>query len=278
MRRVKYPAFFFYGGTMKEPSLFDFPQYQINKKIRLIELFGGIGSQAMALRDLGADFENYRLVEIDKHAVKVYNAIHNTSFTPADIKDVKGVDLGTEREREKYCYLLTYSFPCTDLSIAGKMGGMSKTDWENGNSTRSGLLWEVERILNEIPNEALPNVLLMENVPQVHAEANEIDFERWLKYLRGRGYYNFYKDLNSKEYGIPQNRDRCFCVSILSDDFVDFEFPDPVKLTSIMKDFLEESVADKYYVNTEKVKNLITDLQKNGTLETLENGGADCDS
>ena len=74
---------------MKEPSLFDFPKYQINKKIRLIELFGGIGSQAMALRDLGADFENYRLVEIDKHAVKVYNVIHNTSFTPADIKDIK---------------------------------------------------------------------------------------------------------------------------------------------------------------------------------------------
>ena len=112
---------------MKEPSLFDFPQYQINKKIRLIELFGGIGSQAMALRDLGADFENYRLVEIDKHAVKVYNAIHNTSFTPADIKDIKGVDLGTEREREKDCYLLTYSFPCTDLSIAGKMGGDVKS-------------------------------------------------------------------------------------------------------------------------------------------------------
>lgn len=113
----------------------------------------------------------------------------------------------------------------------------------------------------------------MENVPQVHAEANEIDFERWLKYLRSRGYYNFYKDLNSKEYGVPQNRDRCFCVSILSDDFIDFEFPDPVKLTSIMKDYLEESVTDKYYVNTEKVKNLITDLQKNGTLETLQNAG-----
>ena len=85
---------------MTQGTLFDFPQYQINKKIRLIELFGGLGSQAMALRDLGADFENYRLVEIDKHAVKVYNAIHNTSFTPADIKDIKGVDLGTERERE----------------------------------------------------------------------------------------------------------------------------------------------------------------------------------
>ena len=254
-------------------SLFDFPTYSINKKIRLIELFGGIGTQAMALRDLGADFENYRLVEIDKHAVKVYNAIHHTNFVPQDIKDIKGVDLGTEREREKYLYLLTYSFPCTDLSVAGKMGGMSKADWESGNATRSGLLWEVERILNEIPQDALPNVLVMENVPQVHADANQIDFEHWLKFLRGRGYFNFYKDLNSKDYGIPQNRERCFCVSILSDEFIDFEFPEPIKLEQVMREYLEESVDEKYYVNTEKTKNLIKDLQENGTLEILENAG-----
>ena len=89
-------------------SLFDFPTYSINKKIRLIELFGGIGTQAMALRDIGADFENYRLVEIDKHAVKVYNAIHHTNFVPQDIKNIKGVDLGTERERE--VFVLTHLF------------------------------------------------------------------------------------------------------------------------------------------------------------------------
>lgn len=88
-------------GFKMQNSLFDFPTYSINKKIRLIELFGGIGTQAMALRDLGADFENYRLVEIDKHAVKVYNAIHHTNFIPQDIKNIKGVDLGTERERER---------------------------------------------------------------------------------------------------------------------------------------------------------------------------------
>lgn len=113
----------------------------------------------------------------------------------------------------------------------------------------------------------------MENVPQVHADANQIDFEHWLKFLRGRGYFNFYKDLNSKDYGIPQNRERCFCVSILSDEFIDFEFPEPINLEQVMREYLEESVDEKYYVNTEKTKNLITDLQKNGTLETLENAG-----
>jgi hypothetical protein len=111
---------------MKEPSLFDFPQYQINKKIRLIELFGGIGSQAMALRDLGADFENYRLVEIDKHAVKVYNAIHNTSFTPADIKDVKGVDLGTERERSIVIFSLILS-PAPICQLRARWAECQKT-------------------------------------------------------------------------------------------------------------------------------------------------------
>ena len=156
-------------------SLFDFPKVQIDKKIRLIELFGGIGSQAMALRDIGADFEHYRLVEFDKYACSSYNAIHGTNFETTDICNVHGVDLGIT-EKEKFTYLLTYSFPCTDLSVAGKMQGMSKTEWENGNSTRSGLLWEVERIFKELSKEQLPDVLLMENVPQVHADSAETSF------------------------------------------------------------------------------------------------------
>ena len=137
---------------MKEQSLFEFPEVQIDKPIRLIELFGGIGSQAMALRDIGANFEHYRLVEFDKYAVRSYNAIHGTDFEPTDIRNVHGVDLGIER-RNEFTYLLTYSFPCTDLSVAGKMEGMSRKDWEEGKATRSGLLWEVERILKELPKE-----------------------------------------------------------------------------------------------------------------------------
>jgi len=92
---------------MKELSLFDFPKFSINKPIRLIELFGGVGSQAMALRDIGADFEHYRLVEFDKYAVQSYNAIHGTNFTTTDIRDIHGVDLGIKM-RDKFTYLLTY--------------------------------------------------------------------------------------------------------------------------------------------------------------------------
>ena len=250
-----------------ENCLFDFPTYSVNKKIRLIELFGGIGSQAMALRDIGADFEHYKLVEFDKYAVASYNAIHNTQHTTHDIRQIHAKDLEIT-DKDKYCYLMTYSFPCTDLSVAGKMKGMSKDDWQNGNSTRSGLLWEVERILKEMTKEELPDILLMENVPQVHAEQNKADFDNWCNFLRSKGYINHWQDLNAKDYGIPQNRDRCFMVSILSDNFIDFNFPKPVKLEKVMRDFLEESVDEKYYIKNEKAQKLIKDLIANGTLRT----------
>ena len=151
------------------------------------------------------------------------------------------------------------------------MEGMSKKDWENGKSTRSGLLWEVERILKELPDEQLPQVLLMENVPQVHAEQNQDDFESWLKFLRLKGYHNFYKDLNAKDYGIPQNRDRCFCISVLSRDFVEYEFPRTVQLQKVMKDYLEETVDEKYYITSDKATKLIEELIENGTLPTEQN-------
>lgn len=127
--------------------------FKVDKPIRLIELFAGIGSQAMALRDLGADFEHYKVVEFDKYAIKSYNAIHGTDFPTLDITEISGSDLQIE-EIEKYCYIMTYSFPCQDLSVAGKQAGMAK-----GSDTRSGLLWEVERLLNE--TEQLPQVLVL---------------------------------------------------------------------------------------------------------------------
>ena len=253
---------------MEQGLLFDFPKFKITKKIRLIELFGGIGSQAMALRDIGADFEHYKLIEFDKYAVQSYNAIHNTQHTTHDIRQTHASDLEIT-DKDKYCYLMTYSFPCTDLSVAGKMQGMSKEEWEKGNSTRSGLLWEVERILKECTE--LPDVLLMENVPQVHAEQNKTDFDNWCNLLRSKGYIHHWQDLNAKDYGIPQNRDRCFMVSILSDNFIDFNFPKPVKLEKVMRDFLEESVDEKYYIKNEKAQKLIKDLIANGTLRTEQN-------
>ena len=209
--------------------------YKITKPIRLIELFAGVGSQAMALKRLGANFEHYRVVEFEKYAIKSYNAIHGTDFEPMDITKIIGSDLGIS-DTDKYCYIMTYSFPCQDLSVAGKQKGMTK-----GSGTRSGLLWEVERLLNEVDN--LPQVLLMENVPQVHGKKNMEDFQRWIDFLESKGYSNYWQDLNAKNYGVAQNRNRCFMVSIFGD--YSFKFPEPIELKKVMKDYLEDEVDEK---------------------------------
>ena len=193
---------------------------------------------------------------------------HNTQHTTHDIRQTHAADLEIT-DTDKYTYLMTYSFPCTDLSVAGRMKGMSRAEWEQGNATRSGLLWEVERILKECTE--LPQVLLMENVPQVHAEQNLADFENWLAFLRSKGYTNFYKDLNAKNYGIPQNRDRCFCLSVLTKEFIDFDFPEPIPLTTVMRDYLEDEVDEKYYINNDKAQKLIAQLIADGTLPTEQN-------
>ena len=231
--------------------------FRINNKIRLIELFAGVGSQAMALKRLAADFEHYKVVEFDKYAIKSYNAIHGTDFEPTDITQISGSDLEIV-DTEIFTYLLTYSFPCQDLSVAGKQKGMVK-----GSGTRSGLLWEVERLLNEVDN--LPQVLLMENVPQVHSKKNMDDFQKWIAFLENKGYSNYWQDLNAKNYGVAQNRNRCFMVSILGN--YNFTFPNPIELQKVMKDYLEDEVDEKYYINNEKAQKLIQKLIDNGTLQ-----------
>ena len=194
-------------------TIFDvlYPPKKITKPIRLIELFAGVGSQAMALRDLNANFEHYKVVEFDKYAVNSYNAIHGTDFKPMDITKVKGEDLQVV-DTDKYEYIMTYSFPCQDLSLAGKQRGMKK-----GSGTRSGLLWEVERLLDEMSGggNELPQILLMENVPEVIGLKNIDDFNKWILKLESLGYSTYVDILNAKDYGVPQSRRRCFAVSIL---------------------------------------------------------------
>lgn len=236
-------------------SLFERQIYKITKPIRLIELFAGIGSQAKALENLGADFEPYKVIEFDEHAINSYNAIHGTNFKATDITQINGEDLQIV-DTDKYAYMLTYSFPCQDLSLAGRQAGMAK-----GKGTRSGLLWEVERILNELKN--LPDVLLMENVPQVHNHKNIQDFKKWITFLEGKGYNNFYADLNAKDYGIPQNRNRTFMVSIRGE--FEYKFPNSIPLKKCLKDILQNEVDPKYYVDIAENSLFITDdcLNKN---------------
>lgn len=234
-------------------SMFEGKQpLKITKPIRLIELFAGIGAQAKALENIGVEFEHYRICEFDKYAVASYNAVHGTEFITSDITKIHATDLGIVDTR-KYCYIMTYSFPCTDLSNVGKRAGMKK-----GSGTRSGLLWEVERILNEI--KELPQVLLMENVPAILQEKNRNDFYDWCNFLESLGYTNRYAKLNAKDYGIPQNRERVFMVSFLGDYY--YRFPKGKGLDIRLKDILEEKIDKKYYLSEKLVHSFMRNEEK----------------
>ncbi len=167
-----------------------------------------------------------------------------------DISKVTGESLGIEKEGEgrKHCYIMTYSFPCQDLSQAGTLAGMSK-----GSGSRSGLLWQIERILLELKDRGeRPDVLVMENVPQVHGTRNIKDWQAWVAALDKMGYSSYYKDLNAKDFGIPQNRNRCFMVSILGD--YGFEFPRGVELKYPLKGFLQRKADECYYLPDDLAK------------------------
>lgn len=150
------------------------------------------------------------------------------------------------QDTEKYTYIMTYSFPCQDLSKAGNGAGMAK-----GSGTRSGMLWEVERILDEC-NGNLPQILLMENVPDVIGANNVKHFAQWVKKLEQLGYTSKWQCLNAKDYGVPQNRNRCFMVSWLGNHY--YDFPTPIKLEKRLKDVLETNVDEKYYLSSDIIK------------------------
>ena len=150
---------------------------------------------------------------------------------------------------------MTYSFPCQDLSLAGKGKGMSDT------STRSGMLWEVERILTECHELGnMPQILLMENVPQVHSEDNLPDFNKWKDRLEELGYKNYFQDLIATDYGIPQTRNRCFMISLLGD--YSYTFPKPIPLKLKLKDMLEDNVDEKFYLSDKMMRYIISEDDK----------------
>ena len=149
-------------------------------------------------------------------------------------------------DTDKYEYILTYSFPCQDLSLAGRQNGM-----EEASGTRSALLWEVKRLLQE--TKELPQILVMENVPQVANENNRTEFFKWINFLESLGYSSKWQILNSKDYAVPQNRDRCFMVSWLGDYYYDFPTPKPLK--KVLRDLLqpEDEIDEKYYLSEKGV-------------------------
>lgn len=224
--------------------------------LRVIELFAGIGSQTRALKNIGVEHEVIAISEIDKHAIKSYEAIHGPVNNLGDIKNIESLPDAD---------LWTYSFPCQDISNARVGKGFSRDS-----NTRSGLLWEVERLLN---CSARPKYLLMENVPMLLSERYKKDFARWVRTLSEIGYMSFYDTLNSKDFDVPQDRNRVFMVSTLNGDV--FTFPKPVKQTKKLKDVLETSVDEKYYISPEKTEGLLQHLKDKDISRTIRTGGHD---
>lgn len=245
--------------------LFDLfrPSIEVNNKIRLIELFAGYGSQAMALRNLGADFETYRVVEFDKYAIASYNAVHGTDFPTMDVNDITGDMLGIV-DKNAFTYLLTYSFPCTDISLAGRMLGMKE-----GSGTRSSLLWQVRRILDELKQtDSLPQILLMENVTAIHSQQNMPDFQRWIDFLNCLGYESFVFDLNAADFVIPQHRERTFVLSTLG--AYNYKSPVGIPTDKCIEDYFEDLTDEEllqYVVKSEEAHNLLVRLNENGELD-----------
>lgn len=305
-------------------SIFDGQhKFKLTKPIRLITLFSGYDSQALALKYLGVPFEHYRtcewaiksiqalkdlhfsdddtdysagmskeeLVKIllqlgvsadystplgeeqikrrsEQELRKIYNNI-KASHNLVSVCNAKGEDLGI-CETEKYDYIMTYSFPCQDLSNAGGQRGMRK-----GSGTRSGLLWEVERLLKETKN--LPQVLLMENVKPVIGAKNIDSFAEWIAVLDKLGYKSKWKVINATDYAIPQNRERVFMVSVLGDYF--YEFPKRLGNMKKLSEVLERNVDESYYLSDDILKFYLRYNQENKEkgntfkFETVGGGG-----
>lgn len=249
------------------------------EQIKVFESFSGYGSQSFALellkQDIGLDYEVVGISEIDKNAINAYYAARDERLDPASenydaeyveyLTSSKGGYQPTEELLNRYpnygdislinwedvpdFNLLTYSFPCTDISTAGLQKGLAE-----GSGTRSSLLWECAKAIQA----KRPKYLLMENVKALVSDKFKPDFRRWTKWLEDMGYANFHQVLNSKDFGVPQNRERVFMISILMEDAAPiYYFPKPFKLERRLIDVLEKNVDESYYLSDDKIQDII---------------------
>ena len=202
--------------------------------IKVVELFSGIGAQTQALKNIGIEHEVVARADIDRFANHSYDLIHGITKNLYDITEVDG-------EKVPDHDLLTYSFPCQDLSVAGRQAGAAE-----GSGTRSALLWECKKIIQS----KMPKYLLMENVKNLVGTSNISQFEIWLRELAALGYTSYWKVINSNDFNVPQNRERVFVVSILG-EHKPYEFPAPVELTTNVESILESrnNIDARFYMN-----------------------------
>lgn len=215
--------------------------------LNVLSLFSGIGAFEKALDNLGIEYKLLGYCEIDKYASKAYSLIHNVpeSMNYTDVTKIDDLDFIDED-----IDLITYGFPCQDISLAGKQKGF--TD-EEGKTTRSGLFFEALRIIEDYK----PKYAIAENVKNLTSKKFSKEFSIVLDSLEKAGYRNYWKVLNAKDYGIPQNRERVFIVSIRKDLNQDFVFPEKIPLKLRLKDLLEDSVDRKYFLSQVTIESYI---------------------
>ena len=215
-------------------------------KLRVFEAFAGYGSQSIALDLLSQSFPDFQfetvgISEIDKYAIRAYHTLHGEAIP--NHGDITKIDWSQTADFD----LLTYSFPCQDISSVGKQRGFSE-----GSGTRSSCLWACANAIEK----KHPRFLLMENVKALTQKKFSADFRRWRKWLIKQGYTNYYAVLNAKDYGVPQNRERVFMVSFRR-EHTPFTFPKPFELVRRLKHILEDVVDEKYWLKQEQIQALI---------------------
>lgn len=220
--------------------------------IKLLSLFSGIGAFEKALTNIGEPYEIINYCEIDKYASKAYSLIHNLDekMNLKDVTTVKTADLPHDID------FITYGFPCQDISQAGKQKGFTN---ENGDLTRSGLFFEALRIIEETQ----PKIAIAENVKALTGKRFKAEFKIVLDNLNDAGYTNYWAVLNAKDYGVPQNRERVFIISIRNDINHGFNFPKKYELKLRLKDLLETDVDEKYYLSEKALEGLIKHAERN---------------
>lgn len=235
------------------------------EKIRVFTAFSGYDSQCLALDRLKKKYPefDYELVgwsEIDKYAIQAHNAIY-PQWADRNYGDISKINWDEVPDFD----LFTYSSPCQDFSNAGLQKG-----GEEGSGTRSSLLWECRRTIVA----KRPKFLLMENVAALVSQKFIKTFNKWQEELARYGYTNFAQVLNAKDYGIPQNRERIFLVSVLGEAW--YNFPQPFKLEKRLKDVLETNVDEKYYLSEKIIKGFMkTSADKSHGHNFTPKDGAD---
>lgn len=231
--------------------------------MKYLSLFSGLGAFEKALERLDIPYELVGYCEIDKYAAKAYSLLHGVpeSMNFGDITKLNEKKLPDDID------LITYGFPCQDISLAGHQKGLLN---EDGTKTRSGLFFDALRIIEHTQ----PKIAIAENVKNLTGRKFSEQFSIILQGLKDAGYNNYWKVLNAKDYEIPQNRERVLIISIRKDiDTGVFEFPEPVELKLRLKDLLENAVDEKYYVNPEKVKGLTAQLIEKQISNTVRGDG-----